>query len=82
MPKARRQKIATVETTTGGDAESWPVWLPQRMLSIEDVALIFDVHPRSVRRWIADGRLPCVHVGGVVRLRPETALKLINGQKP
>ena len=82
MSKARCQTSRTVEAPTGGDAGSWPIWLPSRMLTVDDIALIFDVHPRSVRRWIADGRLPCVHVGGVVRVRPETALKLINGQKP
>jgi excisionase family DNA binding protein len=81
MPKARRQPQQTAETQAVDDAGSWPTWLPRRLLSVDEVAQIFHVAPRTVRRWIDDGRLPCVRMGGVVRVRPETVRDFVNGQQ-
>ena len=41
---------------------------PQTMLTIEAVAVRFDVNPRTVRRWIEQGDLTVVRVGSVVRI--------------
>ncbi|MCX6470367.1 MAG: helix-turn-helix domain-containing protein [Corynebacteriales bacterium] len=44
----------------------------QRMLSLQDVAEELGVSVRSVRRWIADGRLPHVRPSArVIRIRAE-----------
>jgi excisionase family DNA binding protein len=47
------------------------------LLTVADVAKILNLHPRSVRRLIADGRLPVVRLGGAVRIRPEAVEELI-----
>jgi excisionase family DNA binding protein len=38
------------------------------LLSVRQVAFILKVHPLSVRRYIKDGRLKAVRVGGNVRI--------------
>ncbi len=66
-----------------GAGSSWPVWLPRRLLTVEDIAEILRVDARTVRRWIADGRLPRAPLGGrSVRVRPEAVLDLVEGQPP
>ncbi len=67
-----------------GDAEpSWPVWLPCRLLTVDDIAEILRVDARTVRRWISDGRLPRAPLGGrSVRVRPEAVLGLVQGELP
>jgi excisionase family DNA binding protein len=49
------------------------------LLTVADVAEILNLHPRSIRRLIADGRLPVVRLGGAVRIRPEVLEELIAG---
>jgi excisionase family DNA binding protein len=39
------------------------------LLSVKQVAFILKVHPLSVRRYIKQGRLKAVKVGGNVRVR-------------
>lgn len=40
------------------------------LLTVGDVAGEFQVSARTVRRWIADGDLPVVRIGRLVRIRP------------
>ena len=40
------------------------------LLTVNDVAEILRLNPRSVRRLIADGRLPVVRLRGAVRILP------------
>ena len=60
-----------------------PTGLPRPLLTVTDVAEILNLHPRSIRRMIAGGRLPVVRLGGAVRVRPEAVEELIanGGQK-
>jgi excisionase family DNA binding protein len=37
------------------------------LLTERDVAAMFQVTPRTVRRWARAGELPCVRLGGVTR---------------
>ena len=32
-------------------------------LSVKDVASVFRIHPKTVRRWIASGQLPATRLG-------------------
>ena len=47
-----------------------PASIDEPLLTIGDVAGEFQVPARTVRRWIADGDLPVVRVGRLVRIRP------------
>jgi excisionase family DNA binding protein len=49
------------------------------LLTVAGVAKILNVSPRSVRRLIKDVKLPVVHVGRLVRIRPEALEAFING---
>ena len=40
-------------------------------LTIQEVAKLFKVSPRTVRRWIADG-LPVTRIGRTVRIRRDS----------
>lgn len=47
------------------------------LLSVRQVAFILKVHPLSVRRYIKEGKLKAVRVGGNVRIE-ETELQNFN----
>jgi excisionase family DNA binding protein len=64
---------------TGDAWSAWPVWLPRRLLTVDDIAEILQVDRRTVRRMIDDGRLPRAPLGSrVVRVRPEAIQDLLN----
>lgn len=44
------------------------------LLSITETARRMTVHERTVRRWIRDGKLSVVRIGGTIRVRPESLL--------
>jgi excisionase family DNA binding protein len=45
--------------------------------SVKQLAFIFKVHPLTIRRYIAQGKLKAVRVGGNVRV-PESELSVFN----
>ena len=47
-----------------------PLGQVRPLLTVNDVAEILRLNPRSVRRLIADGRLPVVRLRGAVRILP------------
>ncbi len=49
------------------------------LLTAAEVAEMLSVSLRSVRRLIKDGKLPIVHVGRSVRIRPEALEAFIDG---
>jgi excisionase family DNA binding protein len=55
-----------------------PQTLPQ-MLTVNEVAEILQISPRTVRRMIDDGRLPVVRIGRAVRVHPDTVAALMSG---
>jgi excisionase family DNA binding protein len=54
--------------------------LPE-VYSVAEVAELFGRQPRTVRGWIADGRLPCVRIGRAVFV-PEPALRALFAPGP
>ena len=46
----------------------------ENLLNIRQVAFILKVHPLTVRRYIKDGRLKAVRVGGNVRIKESQLL--------
>jgi excisionase family DNA binding protein len=50
---------------------------PAPLLTPLEVAEILNVSLRSVRRLIADGRLPAKRIGRLVRIRPEALVAII-----
>jgi excisionase family DNA binding protein len=50
------------------------------LLTADEVAEMLSVSLRSVRRLIKDGKLPIVHVGRSVRIRPEALEAFIDGE--
>lgn len=43
---------------------------PPEHVTVKQVANYFDVHELTVRRWIADGKLPAIRVGKrAIRIR-------------
>jgi excisionase family DNA binding protein len=41
----------------------------ERLMTVNQLAELWQVSPRTVRRMIADGRLPVVRLGRAVRIR-------------
>jgi excisionase family DNA binding protein len=46
----------------------------ENLLNIRQVAFILKVHPLTVRRYIKDGRLKAVRIGGSVRIKESQLL--------
>lgn len=54
-----------------------PDWIPNRLLTVNEVAEVCHLSGRQIRRLIADSRLPVVRLGRAVRIRPEAAAALL-----
>ncbi len=51
------------------------------LLSVRDLAARLNIHPRTVRRWRGEGKLPpALEVGGVVRWQAEVVDAWIEGE--
>jgi excisionase family DNA binding protein len=53
---------------------------PARLHTAAEVATRLNLSVRTIRRMIADGRLPVLRIGRAVRIRPDTLATLI-GQR-
>jgi excisionase family DNA binding protein len=53
---------------------------PAHQLTAAEVAEILNMSLRSVRRMLADGRLPFARFGRSVRIRPEALAAMIEGK--
>ena len=51
--------------------------LDRRLLTEREVAAIFTVSPRTVRRWAIAGELTAIRIGGVTRYREDEILSVI-----
>jgi len=38
------------------------------MFTVEQFAALMHVHPNTVYRWIKDGKIKCVRIGGTIRI--------------
>ena len=50
-------------------------------VTTEDVARIFQVHPKTVERWRKQHNLPCLHPGGCVRYDLSDVLRWASARK-
>ncbi len=57
-----------------------PLHTAAEVAEVAEVAERLNISLRSVRRMIADGRLPIVRLGRLVRVRPEALEALIEGR--
>jgi len=48
-----------------------------RLLTVDDVATMLQLSPRTVRRMIAVGRLPVIRLGRAVRVHPAALAELL-----
>ena len=61
------QPVGTLAAKAGADAKR-SNYQPSRYYTIDGVADLFDVSPRTVRRWIDDGELVAHKINNVVRI--------------
>ena len=52
------------------------------LLTVQEVARMLKVNPITVRRYIADGRLPAVKVGKSIRVRREAIAEFVKPVEP
>lgn len=65
------------------EAESRKDTLPQKMLTVKEVASIFNIHPNTVRRWEKKGLLKSYAIGlrHSLRFRQEDILDFLDKSK-
>jgi excisionase family DNA binding protein len=56
-----------------------PDWIPNRLLTADETAVVLNLSLRHVRRLIASGALPATRIGRSVRIRPEAIAALVRG---
>ena len=66
--RIRRRSFGSTDET--GTVEAATNGVLTRLLTVADVSMALQVSERQVRRWIAEGSLPAVHLGRAVRIRP------------
>ena len=54
---------------------------PDRLLTVREVAALFQVSEKTIRRFIALGDLPVVRLGRSVRLHPEAIEKIVRNNE-
>jgi excisionase family DNA binding protein len=54
--------------------------LDKPLLTVSDVAQLFQVHERTVRRWVGEGKLTCVQVEGCVRFDPDDVARWVSAR--
>ena len=52
-----------------------------RLLTISEVAYLLRVHEKTLRRWIAAGRFPCIRVGNCIRLSREDVVRWLSARR-
>jgi len=66
---ALRMWYSSVPETTG---------LPQKdLLRPDEVAEYFDVHVRTIHNWAEDGKIHSIKIGGVLRIKRKSVIKLL-----
>ena len=55
-----------------------PDWIPQRLMTVKEVAQLLRLSVRQIRRLIAHGQLEAISVGRSVRIRPEALASLLD----
>lgn len=50
---------------------------PRPLIRLEKVAVILDLSYEQVKRYVREGKIPAVHLGDLVRVRPESLEKLL-----
>ena len=60
--------------------EFLPNGLPDKMLTVSDVAHLLSVHPSTVRSWEKEGQLQSYRFGakGIIRFKREDVFSFIN----
>lgn len=43
--------------------------MPEELITLKEAASILSISRSTLRRWIAQGRLPCVRLGRLIRVR-------------
>jgi excisionase family DNA binding protein len=51
--------------------------MDKTLLTVEDVAVLLNMHPSSVRRFVAKGELPIVRIGSSVRFETEAVRQFV-----
>lgn len=55
--------------------------MTQQLLTIPAIAKRFNVHRSTVWRWCLRGILPCIRIGGTIRVKMEDVEALEKGER-
>ncbi len=50
-----------------------------RLLTVKEAAAYMRVHPRTLRRWVLEGRLDCLRAGNHIRFDPRSLARWLEG---
>ena len=71
MPRAQPEKVSL-------DRSDSPIGV---LYSTDEVAAFMGVTPRTVQRWIREGKLPAVVVGGTYRVKREELQAFVKAER-
>lgn len=55
--------------------------MQKRLLTPKDVAELLQISVRTLERWVAEGKLPAIRLGRLIRFDPDDIRKFIDERK-
>lgn len=52
----------------------------EKMLTVDEVAKILCLHPKSIYRLVQAGKIPCIRIGRSIRFSPDVVAQLTKGE--
>src|SRR5262245_26261039 len=86
FPTRRRPYVPRIAVTEEArNAESVPAdsspAAVSPLLTLQDLSRVLRLHPRTIRRMVARGRIPCVRFGRAIRFTRDDVLALLSAKK-
>lgn len=91
MEPARKTAAKSLDLSTPARATSGGGMTPERswgggetlapLLTLEDVAEVLRLNPRTIRRLVAARRLPCVRLAGRLRFLPADVVRFVQARR-
>lgn len=51
------------------------------LLTLQELSIVLRLHPRTIRRMVARGRIPCVRLGRAIRFVPGDVLAWLSARR-
>lgn len=76
-----RARVSAAHDRAGRTRQGRPDDILSPLLTLEQTARMLSVSPKTIRRLVGGGQLPCVRVGRVLRFQPADLFRFVEARK-